>query len=526
MTRQTFLQGTIILVAAGLVTKLLGFFNRIVLSRIIGSEGMGLYQMAVPTLYLIITLSTFGLPIAISKLVAEAEAQHNRRKIRNILRISLGIVTVLSIIFTSAMILGAPLISEYLLTDERAFYSLISIAPIVPIVAISSILRGYFQGLQNMIPTATSQIMEQTVRIFTVFTFTQLLLPYGIEFAAAGAMIGIVIGEFTGMCVLLYKFRKVRVKKIFKRSKTVRTIMKGSETLRDLFRIAVPVTASRLIGSITFALEPIVVARSLAIAGISTVVATSQYGELAGMAIPLLTFPTFFTYSLSVSLVPAISEGAAKKNYRMVQRRIYQSLRISLVVGAPFSVLMFVFAEPICLAVYGNPDVGSTMKVMAPLFFFLYFQGPLAAILQGLDHAQAAMRNSVIGAIVKTIMIFVLASRPELGINGVAMAINIGVVLVTLLHFFSIIKLVGFSIQGGDFVKVGIIVVLMGYLGVLTYNYVLNTYDFYAIALLVGLMASVSLYFIMLLSLRVIGQQDISRIPWIGPYIAPLFPKR
>src|SRR5699024_1707208 len=144
MSKQSFFKGTLILVGAGLITKLMGFINRIVLSRIIGAEGMGLYQMAVPTMYLVITLTQFGLQISIYKLVSEASVKNDTTKVKSILKISLLLVTGLSIFFTSAMILGAPLISKYMLTDQRVYFSLIGIAPIVPIVAITSIVRGYF----------------------------------------------------------------------------------------------------------------------------------------------------------------------------------------------------------------------------------------------------------------------------------------------------------------------------------------------------------------------------------------------
>lgn len=525
MSKQTFFQGTLILVGAGLITKILGFVNRIMLSRIIGAEGMGLYQMAVPTLYLVITLATFGLPIAISKLVSEAEAQHNKQKLRATLRISLIIVTVLSILFTTGMIVGAPLISKYLLTDQRAYYSLISIAPIVPIVAVSSILRGYFQGRQNMIPTASSQLVEQSVRIFTVIILASLLLPYGVEFAAAGAMVGIVIGEFSGMIVLLHHFRKAKVKQMIRRAKAVKTFVRHMDTIRDLFRIAVPVTASRLIGSLTYAVEPVIVAQSLALAGLTTQAATAQYGLLAGMAIPLLTFPTFFTYSLSVSLVPAIAEAAAQKNRRLIQRRLYQSLRVSLIVGAPCTVLLYVFADPLCLAIYGNEELGGMLRIMAPLFLLHYFQGPLAAALQGLDHAQAAMRNSIIGAVLKTAAIFVLASQPQFGIDGVAMSINISVVLVTLLHFFSINKLVGFTMDLRESAKVGIAMFVAGYGSLYLYR-LLHGSENEGLSLLTALLFATVFYLVLLFLFRVLGRQDIGRIPWIGPRIAPYFPKR
>lgn len=522
MIKQTFFKGTLILVAAGLVTKLMGFINRIFLSRIIGAEGMGLYQMAVPTLYLVITLTQFGLPIAISKLVAEAAAENNTNKIKSILKISLVLVSLLSLIFTTAMVVGAPFISQHLLTDPRAYYSLIGIAPIVPIVAISSVIRGYFQGRQNMIPTASSQVIEQIIRIFTVLFLANAFLPKGVEYAAAAAMVGVVLGELAGVLSLLYQFRQTKLKHVWAGSKIAKALGRHRDTLKGLLRIAIPVTSGRLIGSLTFWIEPIVVAQSLAIAGLSTAAATTYYGQLQGMAIPLLTFPTFFTYSLAVSLVPAVAEAHAKKNWAMVHRRIYQSLRLALIIGAPFTALLYILAEPLSLVIYGSKEVGTIMKLMVPFCLLLYFQGPLAAALQGLDYAQAAMKNSIYGAILKTVAIYFLATSPGIGPQGITIAISMGIVIVTLLHFFSIVKVTGFTLQLLDFVKVIGAMFVMGWTGLLLFETLQAAWQL-PHALLMTAAGSTALYFMLLVWLKILGRQDVQRIPWIGKFLAPFF---
>jgi stage V sporulation protein B len=302
-----FLRGTLILVGAGLITKVLGFVYRIALSRIIGDEGMGLFQMAFPILVFTIVVTTAGLPVAISKLVSEAEAKGEEERIRSILIVSVFVVIITSTVITASVLLGAPWIAKTLLTDERAIYALLGIAPIIPVIAVSSIFRGYFQGRQNMSPYAFSTIVEQSVRIFTVLLLAKYLLPYGIEYAAAGAMIGMVIGEFVGMVYLLYSFKKdptrPRLRLIFPRQPSVSTRKKiyltaFSRTVRDLLRLAIPVTASRLVGSLSYAIEPIVVSQSLALAGFVTTTATALYGQLEGMAIPINFFPAFITYAL------------------------------------------------------------------------------------------------------------------------------------------------------------------------------------------------------------------------------------
>lgn len=525
MTKQTFMKGTLILILAGLIVKVLGFINRVMLARIIGAEGLGLYQMAVPTFVLIISLATFGLNVSVSKLVAEAEAQGKSDQVRTILQMSLLIVSILSLLFTALMIVGASVISRYFLTDERAFYPLIAIAPIVPIIAVSSVLRGYFQGKQNMTPTASSQVVEQVIRMFTVIILASWLMPRGVEYAAAGAMVGVVIGESFGMVSLLIQFRRQRLPKLWKRRSFANLFNRNNETFRSLLDISIPVTTSRIVSSLTFFVEPIIVAQSLLLAGISASTATSFYGQLAGMAIPLLIFPTFITYSLSVSLVPAVAEAAAQKNDKLIYRRIYQSIRLSLVIGAPCAVLLYIFAEPLANLLYHDEKVGHFLKLMAPYSIFLYFQAPLQAALQGLDHAGVAMRNTIIGALLKTAAIFLLASRPEIGVDGVVLSVNISILSVTLLHFFSVSKVTGFTIEIKDIAKVIASVTLAGYAALHMTQY-WSHYTDLPQAMILGTCLSLIIYMLLLIWLRILGKQDVQRIPWIGAALAHFLPKR
>lgn len=528
MSKQTFMQGAIILMLAGFVTKILGFVNKIVMARILGPEGIGLYMMAVPILILVITLTRLGLPVAISKLVAQAVAEGNQHKIKKIMVVSLAITAILSIVFTIGTLFGAKLISSIFLTDARAYYPLVAITPIVPIVAISSVIKGYFQGIQNMKPSAYSQVIEQIVRISLVAFLATLLLPYGLEYAVAGAMISVVIGEVASLIYLFTTF-KTRKRNYFRvRHNFVKNIQEGKKTLQELLKIGLPTTGSGLIGSLSWTFEAIIVAQSLAIAGVATVLATTQYGLLSGYAIPLVMLPMFITYSLSVSLVPAISEAQAQKNYPLIHRRLYQAFRVALIFGAPSTVIMILFAPELTDVIYNAPEAGRFLQILAPFFIFLYFQGPLQAALQGLDQAKAAMMNTLFGAVIKLIAIFVLASRPELGIYGAALAININVVLVTLLHLFSVAKVTkGISLNIFDFIKVGSAMALMGFGGAHINTWLQNETTLSTLSvLLIALTATALIYLLTLIVTKIIARQDVQRIPIIGLKMAPFFPLR
>lgn len=519
--KQTFLQGTLILIVAGLITRFLGFINRIVVARIMGEEGVGLYMMAIPTLILVITLTQLGLPVAISKLVAEAASIGDRRKIKKILIVSLAVTAVSSIVFTIGMILLAPVLANTLLTDSRTYYPLIAISPIVPIIALSSVLRGYFQGLQNMRPAAYSQVIEQIVRISLVAVMTKAFLPYGVEFAAAGAMISVVFGELAS---LLYMFTMFKIKKSFKVRKSFFTQMKsGKETLNDLMRIALPTTGSRLIGSISYFFEPIVVSQSLAIAGVTTVIATKQYGELTGYAIPLLLLPSFVTTSLSVSLVPAISEAAIRGQSLVIEHRLQQAMRLSIVTGGLAIVILYVFAAPIMELMYHSSKSAIFVQLMAPFFLFSYIQGPLQATLQALDLAKSAMINSLIGAVAKIAAIFAFASRPEFGIIGVALGIVLGMLLVTLLHFTTIVKKISFTFYIKDYLKSFITMFASGMIGHYIFKYFLTEASL-SMRTLVAIIGTSIIYIILLFGFKLILKEEISRIPYIGKRLSLFIP--
>lgn len=524
-TKKGFLYGTMLLVGAGLITKILGFVYRIALSRLIGDEGIGLFYMAFPILSFTLVITTAGLPVAISKLVSEAEAKGEEKKIRTILIISTTIVTITSIVVSSLLLIGAPFISQWLLTDERAIYALLAITPIIPIIAISSIFRGYFQGRQNMSPYAISTIFEQSVRILTVLLLASYLLPYGVEYAAAGAVIGMVIGEFIGMAYLVYRFKKDPTRPRFRLKKENKPtfIVEKNESrtvLRSLLRIAIPVTTSRMFGSFAYAIEPIVVSQSLAIAGIATATATSMYGQLEGMAIPLVFFPSFITYAVSVSLIPAVSEAQAKQNPRLIEHRLNQAIWLSLIITAPCALLLFMLAEPLAIVLYREPDVARLMQIMAPFTIIHALQSPFASVLQGLDQADASMRNSIFGAIMKTILTFVLASQPSLGIDGVAIAINCGIVMVTALHFRDLIRLVPFSISLRNYGKLLLSITLTGlavaYIPIPHTNSLLTQLCF-------SLGVGMSIYGACLIVLKLIRREDVLQIPYIGKWMAFIF---
>ncbi|NMI06342.1 stage V sporulation protein B [Paenibacillus sp. SZ31] len=533
MKKQTFIQGAMILLAAGIVNRILGFIPRIALPRVIGAEGVGIYQLSYPFFIVLVTLITGGIPLAVAKLVAEADTGANRYSPQRILQISLSFTLTLGVVFMFLCIIFAPWVTKYVLTDERVYHTFVSMSPMITIIAVSAVYRGYFQGKQNMMPTAISSIVETIIRIVCVIWFAWLLLPHGIAQAAAGAMLGALVGEFGGMLVLLWKYNRQKnelplgnhqnMSNLSSKPITTGTpVMKDTDTtqtglIRRLLAISVPVTAGRLVGSLSYLAETIVTAQSLALAGISKGLATAQYGALQGMIIPLLLLPGALTSSLATSLVPSLSEASAQGDRALIHKRMHQALRLALVTGAPFSVFMYVLAEPMCLVLYNDASIGSMLKLMAPFALFIYIQAPLQAALQALDRPGKALLNTFIGAVIKITLILTLASRPEYGIFGAVIAICVNSTVVTLLHAQSVRKMLQFRFKIMDWVKTGAGMFIMGAATLLVYEETAMILPFW-VRMLLAPFVGLIVYFIVMGWTKMIDFHDLSRAPFIGSW--------
>lgn len=473
---QTFMRGTLVLSIAAFINRILGFISGMYIARALGAEGIGLLMMAHPLVPLVITLTELGLPVAISKLVAEAHARGERQKVRRILHVSLAVTSVLSVALTTLSLIGSEWIASILLSDQRAYYAMLAITPIAPIIAISAVLKGYFRGMQRMKTIAASDVLEHTVQIACVLALVHLLLPYGVAYAAAGAMAASVASEAISLLFLMASY-KLNGEAKLPGETWASHLRQGRSTLGELLQIGLPTTGHGVIHSLYNAFQPLMITTSLALAGIGTAAATQQFGLLAGYTFPLLFMPSFITHSLSTALIPAIGEAAANKNSLLIHERMNQAILLGLVIGAPATLILYEWATPLTTLIYASPEAGILLQILAPIFFLHYFDAPLHAILLGLGRARAMLWNYVIATACKCVLIFILGS--QLGISGVAYGIGIGIAIQTALNFFSIAGSIGFYSSIRPFIKVGICTMLMGIGGHWMYHYLLNNHTWH-----------------------------------------------
>ncbi|HKM39264.1 MAG TPA: polysaccharide biosynthesis protein, partial [bacterium] len=400
-TGQSFLGGAAWLAAAGIVSKILGAAFRIPLARLIGSEGMGLFGMAYPLYTMILALSTAGIPVAISKLVAEKMALNESEgatavfKVANrFLFISGTFFAVLTAVLAWIFVVGG------VIRDPRALWPLLAIAPAVLLVAINSVSRGYFQGFQDMRPTAVSQVVEQLLRATTALALGYLLLPYGLEFATAGATFGAVTGSI-GAGVVLWSYRR----RPSSRSLSLAPWPQAwQQILKQILGLAIPVTMSSLMMPIMQNMDVLLVPVRLEAAGYTVKEATALFGQLSEMAATLINLPIILTGALGVSLVPAVS---AARSPLQLKKYIGAAMRFTILLQLPAAAGLYLLAEPIMSLLYASPEAGPALSASAAICLFLGLHQTTAGILQGLGRTGLPVRSLAIGAVVKVALTYI-----------------------------------------------------------------------------------------------------------------------
>lgn len=285
--KNKFIKSTFILLIGGLVTKILGMIIKIVMTRILGTEGIGTYMLIMPTFSLLIAFAQLGFPVAISKLVAE-ETKNNKNLIFSTIPISL----VLNIIIIFILLLSSNFISNNLLHESNTRYGLMYIGFVLPFISVSSILRGYFFGKQKMFPHVISNIVEDVVRLIIIFIGVTIFLLKGLDYAIAFIILSNIVSEFISILILFFFLPKN-----FKIEK--KDIMPNKNNLIDVFSISIPTTISRLIGNIGYFFKPIILTNILLYLNYSSSFITREYGIINGYVLPLLLLPSFFTMSIS-----------------------------------------------------------------------------------------------------------------------------------------------------------------------------------------------------------------------------------
>lgn len=440
MPYNNLIYGAVILFAANLVNRVLGFVYQYLIMHYIGSEAYGLFHMVFPIYMTALVFTTAGIPLAISKMVSEKISIGQYGDAQKTFRVAL-ITLILSGLFVSIILFcNTSYIVDRFLADDRVLTVFQICIPSIFVVSIASAFRGYFQGLQNMIPSAISQVCEQIFRVAVGFTLSLKMLCNGVEWAAAGLALGMLGGEIIGLGVIMIQYM------LRKKSAGTKhySSQSGKKVLWNLLTLSLPVTGSRLMSTGLSALDAIIIPRQLQIAGFSARSATSLFGQLSGTAMTLLTFPSVFTFALATSLVPAISEAMVRKDYKLAQSRCSDAIRYTLILGLPCVIFLYFFAGPIT-AIFKSNDVSSVLKVLSIGGIFAYLQQTTTGILQGLGKTYLPLIHSTISASFRIPLLFYLTGIPKWGLLGSSCAYVLGYFCIAVLNINAIRRNIGMT---------------------------------------------------------------------------------
>ena len=449
MAKKSFFKGAVILGIAGIIVKVFGAFFRIPLANIIGDTGMGYYQTAYPVYVLLLTLSTAGIPTAIARLVSERTTEGNHKEAYRIFTVSFRLLLAMGIVTSLLLFLGAPYIVQYMKGEPEAIYSMRSIAPALLFVPIMAAFRGYFQGQQDMTPTASSQVIEQAFRVVFGLSMAVILLPAGLKFAAAGASAGAAAGGFFGLIGIfaIYMRRRSVIWENCRNSPDGESEAAKS-ILWKIVVIAVPVTIGAAIMPIMTNIDLAIVVRRLVQSGYSSAEANSLYGQLSGFATPLINLPQVLTQAIAMSLVPAVASAFSAKDQEFLRYNTAFGIRTAMIIGMPCSVGLMVLSKPIMLLLYpaqqaSAVNAAESLFILAFGAIFLSLVQTLTGILQGVKRQLIPVINLAIGAGIKVIITYVLTGIPSVNVKGAAAGTAAAYITAALLNYRAVRKYTG-----------------------------------------------------------------------------------
>ncbi len=459
--KHTLIAGTLLLTATGFASRILGFFYRIFLSRTIGAEGLGIYQMIFPVYGVCFSLCAGSIQTAISRFTAADE-----RRARKTLLTGFSISFALSLGLAALIIRFSDFLAVHILMEPRCAPLLPALALAFPCTSIHACICGYYYGKEKVQVPALAQLAEQCVRIFTVFIITDICREQGHPVTVFVAVAGLVAGEagsalFTLVSYLLfsqnpetgenpYADRAPYMGKIPHTNKlpyTDKKIQRGVnsffETAIPLMALAAPLMANRLVVNLLQSLEAILIPNRLNSFGLSKAQALSVYGILTGMSMPFIMFPSAIVNSLAVVLLPTVARHQSAGNDTEISRNISMSFRYSLYMGILCIGIFTVFGDNLGVEVFKNQDAGTFISILAWLCPFLYLATTMGSILNGLGKTTCTFLHNLTSLLLR--LLFVAFGIPLFGIRAYLLGMLCSELCLALLHLYRLRRFVDFS---------------------------------------------------------------------------------
>lgn len=415
--KKTLLKSTILLIVISVIAKVLSFSGRIILARTLSGEAMSYYSLASSTMIFVITIVQIGIPTALSKLIAE------KQKRKAPLYSSICIAVFNNLVIVTAFLCIIPWLAHIVLKQDVIIPVLYAILPLLPMVSLSGILKGYLYGIQSHIAAANSQIYEELSRIiFLIFIFQANPTMDAVNMARI-AMLSITVGEFFSSIYMLWNILKQK-----KTSSSFKERLHKRDFI-DLLSISLPMTGSRLIGSLTYFIEPIVMVMGLSLLQNEAIVAT--YGQLNGYVLPIITMPSFITVSLSNYLLPSFTYHFARNNLQHAKKLCNLILSLCFIIGIGSSLICYVFPEELLQLFYHNTTGAEQLKQLAWPFALYSLQPPLASMMHSLSKSNSAMIDTLLGSTIRILCVGFLSIYTT---SSLAIGLTCGMLATTILH--------------------------------------------------------------------------------------------
>lgn len=511
--------------------RLIGMLYRIPLANILGDEGNGYYNSAFSIYSILLIVSSYSLPTAVSKMIATKNARKEYRNSVRILKAALFYGTVVGGIGAAVLWFGADLFATRFLSMPYTRYALKTLAPTIWVIAYLGVFRGYFQGLGTMIPTALSQIFEQIINAIISIVAAERLFNAGLKanlvhgateysfgFGAAGGTIGTGAGALAALLFLLFLILSYRPVMI-KQAKRDRSRRRDSYTeISAILLITVlPIVMSSVAYNVSTVIDNSIFAKGMTFLGMSTSDIASAWGVYSGKYHLLFNIPVAIANSLASSLIPSLSRAVAGKNRGQIVSKVSMVIRFSMVIAIPATVGLTVLAGPVCNLLFSRYDNANLIRMMmygslAVVFFSL--STVTNAVLQGINHMQTPLKNAVISLVLHIIVLCVMLFGFKMGIYSVVYSNILFALFMCILNGMAISRYLNYRQEmKKTFILPTIASGIMGGAAYGVYQLVHMTLKSNTIGVLLAIAVAVIVYGILLLKLRCVDEVELSGMP-------------
>ena len=418
-SNKNLIKGASILGIGAFLAKILGAVYRIPLTNLLGGYGIGLYQMIFPVYALLLDFSGAGLPSALSHIIAKEQFDKDK-KAKEYLMVSLKLLWILGVIFAVLMCVFSLPISK-LQGNKNAYIGYIFLSPSIFFVAIISCFRGYFQGKLQMLPTATSQIIEQVIKLAFGLTLTRLFLP-NIKMAVAGATLAITLSEIFALIYLIIQY-KVQTKKLNLPLVNVKNGASDKEKIKKIIKATLPITLIGIILPLSQVVDSFITINILSLYNSN---ATTLFGLYSGVALTIVGLPVSVCHGISTVAIPTVSAQSNIKNQTESAKKI---MSLTLLLSLPCAIIFYIFAPQIISILYrslGGQEKGvaiNLLRLTCPCIVLLSVLQTQNGILIGKGKFYLPIFSLSAGVIIKIILNIILLNQPSINIYGSGIAL-------------------------------------------------------------------------------------------------------